>query len=45
MRADEQITIALVELLSWDSRVDGSGIAIDVKEEIVTLKGNVCVFT
>jgi osmotically-inducible protein OsmY len=38
---DEQIKKAIVDTLYWDSRVDASGIQVEVKDGLVTLGGTV----
>ena len=38
---DEQIKKAVVDMLYWDSRVDASGIQVEVKDGVVTLEGTV----
>ncbi|MDT8408447.1 MAG: BON domain-containing protein [Wenzhouxiangellaceae bacterium] len=39
--SDEEISTAVADELSWDSRVDASGIQVEVSDGIVTLSGSV----
>lgn len=41
MRTDEQVRNDIIKQLQWDSRINSTGIDVEVKEHIATLSGNV----